>query len=95
MQIDAHRPTAVVTDVGDLRRLEVLAPAGLADADLAHRLGDLGRLDGDHVWLPVERLRQAGPADGDWAAGFEAMIGYATSKGWVSDGAVRAHVVRS
>ncbi len=95
MQIDAHQPTAAVTDVEDLRRLEVLAPADLSDADLAARLGDLGRLDGDHVWLSVDRLRQAGPADPAWAGGFDGMIGYATSKGWVQDGTVRAHVVRS
>ncbi|SDP59827.1 hypothetical protein SAMN05660199_04346 [Klenkia soli] len=95
MQIDAHQPTAAVIDVADLRRLEVLAPAGLPDDELVGRLGDLGRLDGDHVWLPVERLRQAGPADPAWAEGFDAMIGYATSKGWVEGGAVRAHVVRS
>lgn len=95
MQIDAHRPTAAVTDVDDLRRLEVLAPVNLPDADLAARLGDLGRLDGDHVWLSVQRLRGAGPADEGWASRFDAMIEYATSKGWVEGTAVRAHVVRT
>ena len=95
MQIDAHQPTAVVTDVDDLRRLEVLAPVGLADVDLAARIGDLGRLDGDHVWLSVEHLRQAGPADPGWAEGFDGMIGYARSKGWVEGDAGRAHVVRT
>jgi hypothetical protein len=98
MQIDAHRPTAVVTDVEDLKRLEVLAPAGLPDDELAGRLGDLGRLDGDHVWLDVAGLRAAGqPGDAAWGAGFDGMIGYAGSKGWLDEAgtAVRAHVVRT
>ena len=95
MQIDAHQPTAAVVGGDDRRRLEVLAPEGLPDADLAARLGELGRLDGDHVWLSVEHLRQAGPADPGWAEGFDGMIGYARSKGWVEGDAVRAHVVRT
>ncbi|SCX50964.1 hypothetical protein SAMN03159343_2523 [Klenkia marina] len=95
MQIDANQQPAVVTDVDDLRRLEVLAPADLPDADLAARLGQLGRLDGDHVRLSVAHLRQAGPADAGWAQGFDGMIAYAGSKGWVEGDAVRAHVVRT
>ncbi len=95
MQIDAHQPTAVVTDVEDLERLEVLAPAGLQDDELAGRLGDLGRVDGDHVRLSIARLRGSGPADPAWGEQFDGMIGYATSKGWVEGTAVRAHVVRS
>ena len=41
-------------------------------------------------------LRMAGDLAGDseWLAGFEAMVAYAQSKGWVreSDGAIQAHI---
>jgi len=55
--------------------------------------------DGEHVWLDISRARRAGAA----AAGegfterFDAMIGYAASKGWTNAAGshVRAHVERT
>jgi len=52
--------------------------------------------DGAHVWLDVARCRELGrDAAGDgWVDGYDAMIAYATSKGWTDADAteVRAHV---
>lgn len=59
-------------------------------------LGDLGRLDGDHIWLDIGLLKALSPLAGDteWADGFDGVMKYAESKGWL-DGAgthVRAHI---
>jgi hypothetical protein len=49
--------------------------------------------DGQHIWVEVAALRAASAAAG-FGEGFEAMIDYARSKGWLDeDGThVRAHV---
>ena len=59
-------------------------------------LGDLGRVDGEHVWLDIPLLKALSPlaADASWADGFDGVMTYAASKGWI-DGAgthVRAHI---
>lgn len=51
-----------------------------------------GVIEGDHAWLEVAALRAAGPDEPEWQAGFDAMIAFAAKKGWMRDGAVRAHV---
>lgn len=53
----------------------------------------------EHVWVRVEALRTLAADAGvgsDWAAGFEAMLEFARSRGWVDEqlDAVRAHVER-
>ena len=53
--------------------------------------------DDEHVWLDVDRLRQAGAtqgSDAEYSTKFAAMIAYAGSKGWLSDDhtKVRAHL---
>jgi hypothetical protein len=55
-------------------------------------------VDGDHVWIPAERLRSLGrPGDPAWSASFDAMIEAVTPYGYVDpvSGDVRAHVVVS
>ena len=55
--------------------------------------------DGAHVWLDIAGCRELGRAaqGDDWADGYDAMIAYATSKGWTNDDAteVRAHIAPS
>ena len=88
-----------VSDATNLRALSASVAAGLDATEAFRSAGDLDA-DGAHVWVNINWLRQSGAsAIGDtdrtsWAEGFEAMIGYATSKGWVSaDGvSVRAHI---
>jgi hypothetical protein len=58
-------------------------------APVAEWLGD------DHVAVSVDAVRtMAGEraAVADWEQGFAAMLGYAESKGWIVDGAIKAHV---
>ncbi len=88
--LDARLPPTL-TDADNLTALKVLAPPG---GDRAAMLNGLGRPEGDHAWLGIAALRGMGPDDAGWRAGFDAMIVYAASKGWLSaDGlAVRSHV---
>lgn len=92
VDVTAHGPT--IEDAADLKRLSVVC------ADRAHLagLGSLGRVDGDHVWLSIAELREAGaatvPADerDAWRTAFDGMIAYAAQHGWVEGDAVRAHL---
>lgn len=87
-----------LTDVDRLDRLHAESPGPLTDMTS----GPLCRFDddGEHVWLDVAVARRAGAeqtADEDWTAGYDGMIAYAASKGWIdADGThVRAHVERT
>ncbi|HSJ91789.1 MAG TPA: hypothetical protein VK917_06955 [Ilumatobacter sp.] len=88
----------VIADVDRLDRLHAVSPGPLADMTS----GSLCRFDddGEHVWLDIAVARAAGTdvsEDDGWPEKYDAMIAYATSKGW-TDGAgthVRAHVERS
>lgn len=94
---EAGLPRAEVRDPQDLKQLHVEfrgvddAPAG----DAIEAAG-LGTVQGGHAWLDISALRAAG-SGGDRAGEFEAMIGYARSKGWVDAAGtrVRAHIVRT
>lgn len=57
----------------------------------------VSQADDGHVWVDVDWLRTAGLAqigDAGYAAQFDAMIAYATSKGWLDESGtrVRAHI---
>ena len=66
-------------------------------AALVHRSG-LGELDADgghfHVNIDSVRRLATGRGGSDWDAGFDAMIAYARTKGWVDNArnTVRAHI---
>ena len=87
-----------VVDVDDLRRLHLaLGVVEVDEADAALRAAGLGRLDGETGHLDVAALRAAAQGQAtvaDWAAGWDAMLAYARSKGWSSeDGAsLQVHV---
>ena len=50
--------------------------------------------DAGHVWVSSSWIRQTVAGDGDWAAGFDAMVEFAASKGWMNDERthIKAHV---
>ncbi|MDW3213459.1 MAG: hypothetical protein R8G01_05645 [Ilumatobacteraceae bacterium] len=81
----------------DLDRLDRLH-AELHGALDAAQLGDLCEpAEDEHVWLDVARARANGverSSDATFGENFDAMIGYAASKGWLNDAGthVRAHV---
>jgi hypothetical protein len=59
----------------------------------AAQFSQVGRLDGDHLWVDPEWIRRNGRTDGDWLAGLDKMIAYAGSSGWTdASGAIRAHI---
>jgi hypothetical protein len=88
---------ATVADAGNLKQLHAeFRGVGDDRAAAALAAAGLGRVDGDHAWLDAGALRAAGDGSAAWATGFDGMLAYAASQGWVSaDGAaVRAHIVR-
>ena len=97
VHIDTIRGTAEVREAANLKQFSVRT-TGPTDVDsLSRGLGELGRVDStDHAWIDISALRAASgrSSDSDWSSGFEAMIAYAASKGWVDETgtAVRAHI---
>lgn len=87
--------TSSVEDLENLRALDVRAD-GATPTQVAAALASarLGTLDGDHAWLSIAALKSAGSGRGaEWDRDFDAMISYASSRGWTSDeGTVRAHL---
>jgi hypothetical protein len=101
VSVSAAGPQAEVCDVGNLRQLHVefrqvddeTGASALAGARLGH-------VAGDHAWLDIVALRQAGANSDDsqdWRDQFEAMLGYARRNDWVDAAGerVRAHIVRT
>jgi hypothetical protein len=94
-----ERPEARVVDVDDLGRLH-LALGQVTDEEAAEVLerAGLGRFtDSEHAVLDVAALHAAAQPRAtapDWQANWDRMIGYARSKGWLSeDGStVQVHV---
>jgi hypothetical protein len=89
-------PTLADPEKFDAFKVTLRGAADPAAADAA--LAALGeRVDDDHVAVAPDTVRRlAGPAAADpaWEPGFAAMVAYADSKGWLIDGAIRAHVER-
>ena len=100
MIVDLSGARTEVREPADLTRLHVLAAEGL-DVDGALRASGLGSLDSDgRVLLDVAALRAAAQAlvsEPSWPAGWDAMVAYAATKGWLAaDGAALvAHVERA
>ena len=87
-------------DPDNFRAFSVVVPADVPADELGsfvHRSG-VGELDAGgshvHIQLGVIRRLAAGRSTPDWDAGFDAMIAYARTKGWVDDAGntVRAHL---
>ena len=93
--VDGESGQVRMDDAENLRGLSVeLRECGATQA--AALLGSLGLMDGDHVWLDIGQLRALSPLAGDpeWVAGFDGVITYAQTKGWIDDSGsrVRAHI---
>lgn len=92
-------PEVRVVDVDDLKRLHLaLGEVTDEEADACLREAGLGRLTGDDgALLDVAALRSAAEPRAtlpDWPDQWDAMIGYARSKGWLSEdgAALRVHL---
>jgi hypothetical protein len=94
--LDSQRWQVSVMEVDDLKALRVEVIGAVSRKELVALLGDLGRLDEEHVWLSVQALRAAAmPRTDRWLSDYSAMIDYAGTKGWTDeDGlSVRAHLI--
>lgn len=86
-----------VVEPDDCTRLSVTTTLPLPELDAALRASGLGRLDGEAALLDVDVLRARARELAtlpDWDDRWQAMLDYATGKGWVSEDGrdVRAHV---
>ena len=100
MIVDLTSGQPVLRDPDDLERLHVLATAAV-DVGRVLRDSGLGSQESEgRVLLDIARLRAAALAqasDPSWPAGWDAMVAYAASKGWLADdgAALVAHVERT
>lgn len=101
VDLRADPASVALEEPDDCGRFHVaLRGGGDADAlDEVLRANAVGSVDGDaEALVGVDAVRRlaAGSVGATWDDDFEAMLGYARSKGWLSeDGAsIRAHVER-
>ena len=97
VRVDTSAGTATLEEAEDCTKFHVELVGSDGSEAMASALGDLGRVDDDHVWIDPDGVRRlaAGRVGDGWAGDFEGMVGYASSKGWVDDsGAIRAHIER-
>jgi hypothetical protein len=99
IDLTATPPGVALADPDDLGSFKVLAQAAQPDtAALERALEGVGSLGPDgHAFISVEAVRLlAGDRAGDpeWSGGFEKMLAYAGSKGWMNEAgdAIQAHV---
>jgi hypothetical protein len=96
VQITAQAPAASVMHADNLTTLAVEVGTEVGRDQVPGKLGKLGRVEGDHVWLDIESLRRAAaPHDrATWQDDFDAMLEYARFHGWTDPEAsvVRAHI---
>ena len=91
---------AELNDPNNFGAFSIVVPTDVPAGELGsfvHRsgVGELGA-DGRHVHVSIESIRRlaAGLHNDAWDSGFDAMIAYARTKGWVDDACntVRAHL---
>lgn len=100
MIIDVTASGVSLRDPKEFGDFRVEAAEGIDLAE-ALTLAGAGRTAGDDVLVSTAWIRgvMADREDDDeeWHTGFEAMLGLARSRGWISEGGdgIRAHVVRN
>jgi hypothetical protein len=94
-----EEPAVTLHEPEDFKAFK-LTTLGSGEASAVDRaLGALGSVDDDgtHAWLKLDAVRTLAGELADsasWSDGFDGMVAYAGSKGWLSpDGdAIRAHL---
>jgi hypothetical protein len=93
MIVSVGHDGAVALDDPENFRAFKLVSATPDAAALAAALSGIGRIDGAHAWIDETWLRAKGADYGaGWEAEFDTMLAFAQSKGWVENGAIRAHI---
>jgi hypothetical protein len=97
--LTAAPPSVALADPDDLGSFKVLAIAPSPQPEsLAQALDGVGTIAEDgHAFIAVDAVRRlAGDraSDPEWSSGFDKMLAYAGSKGWMdpSGTAIQAHV---
>jgi hypothetical protein len=101
VDVGVEPATVTLEEPADCKRFHVTVRggAGAGPLDEALRAGAVGSLNGDGealVFVDAVRRLAVGQVDESWESDFAAMLGYADSKGWLSDdgASIRAHVER-
>ncbi|WP_334143519.1 hypothetical protein [Rhabdothermincola sp.] len=104
LRIDPVTGELSLEEPDDFSRFHLEVPGNRSPEEVAALLQrlDVGRAvegDPDRMWISVDAVQHlsAGAVGEDWLSGFEGMLAYARSKGFL-DGPgthVRAHVVRA
>lgn len=97
MQIVVSETGVSLANPSEFTRFEVVSHVERAQAaDLLSKAGAGALREDDHVEVPEQFLRTAAgevAETEEWNSGFGKMLGYAQSKGWVTDGGdILAHV---
>jgi hypothetical protein len=97
MKVVVDGPASVVSisDAEDLDGLSVVLLEVSAER-ASELIGDLGRIEGDHVWLSIQSLLELSPKPRScsWDARFAKTMADAQKSGWTDPTArfVRAHI---
>jgi len=99
VDLTAPQQGVSLAEPDDLKSFKVLARGREGDSEgLANALEGVGRLaDDGHAFIDADAVRRlAGERanDPDWSSGFDGMLAYARSKGWMDESgtAIQAHV---
>jgi hypothetical protein len=95
MIIVVTKDSVTMQDPTDFARFHVSAP-GL-DTATTHDLlagAGVGRMTDGPALIEIAAIRRLAAGDADWDRGFETMLTYARTKGWLSadSNALQAHV---
>jgi hypothetical protein len=97
LHADLDAATVTLREPADFFGFHVAVAGGPVDDErLPGVLAPHGRIDGEHAWIDRDAVvALAGDeADDAWHAGFDAMVEYARSKGFLSEDStsIRAHL---
>jgi len=93
-----HPPIVTLEEPNDTKKFHVSVVGGKDWALVFGAMVDAaaGRLEGDEAFVTIDAVRRMakGRVADTWDADFEAMLGYAKSKGWIDEGgnAITAHI---
>jgi hypothetical protein len=98
VRLAGPQATPELIDPEDCQKFHVAyGAAATSTAAVAEALGPWAAgAEAEHVWVRIDAVRQAaaGRVGADWPEQFDAMVGYARSKGWLNEAgdAIAAHV---
>lgn len=96
ISVDLTKPSATVLEPEVLTAFSV-ASSTIDDVAVAAAMGAAGEAAGDaHVWVSADWIRDdvSGRVDDGWSGGFDKMLEFATTKGWLNDAGthIKGHI---